>query len=96
MTGLLVLATSIAVAFFLGRGLEPWRPTDLAPLGIALGVGVLSPLAVTWIVGEARDLGGPVATFLAFAAGVLLIGYMVLAGTWALRFLAEQAARFRA
>jgi hypothetical protein len=40
-------------------------------------------------------VGGEAATFVGFAGGVLLIGYMVLAGCWALRFLAEQSAHVR-
>ncbi len=95
VTGLLVLATSIAVAFFLGRGLEPWRPTELKRLTLAVAVGIAAPLAVAFIAGRALAAGSEVATFLGFAAGVILIGYMVLAGAWALRFLAETAAQYR-
>ncbi len=48
--------------------------------------------ALVW---EVQRVGGGVATFLGFAGGVLLIGYMVLAGCWALRFLADQTAHLR-
>ena len=95
VTGLLVLATSITVAFFLGRGLEPWRPTDTKRLTIAVAAAVAAPLLVAWIVSRVGTTGGQVATFLGFAGGVILIGYMVLAGAWALRFLADQAAQYR-
>jgi hypothetical protein len=95
VTGLLVLATSIAVAFFLGRGLEPWRPTDVKRLTVAVAAGIAAPLAIAWIVDRAVGTGGQVATFLGFAGGVILIGYMVLTGAWALRFLAEQVAQYR-
>ncbi len=95
VTWLLVLATSIAVAFFLGRGLEPWRPTRLAWLAVALGAGIAAPLAVALIVARVESAGGEPATFLGFASGVILIGYMVLAGAWALRFLADQMAIYR-
>ena len=44
---------------------------------------------------QVEATGGQVATFLGFASGVILIGYMVLAGAWALRFLADQAAQYR-
>lgn len=93
--GVLVLATSIAVAFFLGRGLEPWRPTDAKWLAVAVAAGIAAPLAVAWIVDLATNTGGQVATFLGFAGGVILIGYMVLAGAWALRFMADQVAQYR-
>jgi hypothetical protein len=95
VTGLLVLAASIAVAYFLGRGLEPWRPTDSKRLAVAIAAGIAAPLAIAWIVDRATSAGGEVATFLGFAGGVILIGYMVLAGSWALRFLAEQVAQYR-
>jgi hypothetical protein len=95
VTGLLVLATSIAVAFFLGRGLEPWRPTDSKRLAFAVAAAIASPLVVTLIVSQVRAVGGQTATFLGFAGGVVLIGYMVLAGAWALRFLADQVAQYR-
>ena len=67
MTAALVLTTSIAVAFFLGRGLEPWRPRDVRWLGLAVLAAILAPVFI----------------------------YMVLAGCWALRFLAEQTAHVR-
>jgi hypothetical protein len=95
VTGLLVLATSIAVAYFLARGLEPWRPTDPTRLALVVATGIAAPLAVTFVVGRAHSAGGQVATFLGFAGGVILIGYMVLAGAWALRFLADQVAQYR-
>jgi len=95
VTGLLVLATSIAVAYFLGRGLEPWRPTSLTRLTLAIAGGVAAPLLVAFVAGRAQAAGTEVATFLGFAGGVILIGYMVLAGAWALRFLAEQVAQYR-
>jgi hypothetical protein len=95
VTALLVLATSIAVAFFLGRGLEPWRPTDPKRLTLAVAAGVAAPLVVAFTIAQAQSFGGPAATFLGFAGGVILIGYMLLAGAWALRFLAEQVAQYR-
>ena len=95
MTAALVLATSIAVAFFLGRGLEPWRPRDVRWLGLAVLAAILAPVAVDVLVAWVQAVGGEVATFVGFAGGVLLIGYMVLAGCWALRFLAEQTAHAR-
>ena len=95
MTGLLVLAAGIAVAFFLGRGLEPWRPTDSKRLAIAVAAAIAAPLAVRLIVSGVQAVGGQTATFLGFAGGVFLIGYMVLAGAWALRFLADQVAVYR-
>jgi hypothetical protein len=95
VTGLLVLATSITVAFFLGRGLEPWRPTDSKRLSIAVAGAIAAPLVVSLIVSRVQDVGGQTATFLGFASGVVLIGYMVLAGAWALRFLADQVAMYR-
>ena len=95
VTGLLVLATSIAVAYFLGRGLEPWRPTDMTRLTLVIAGGVAAPLLVAFVAGRAQAAGTEAATFLGFAGGVILIGYMVLAGAWALRFLAEQVAQYR-
>jgi hypothetical protein len=95
VTALLVLATSIAVAFFLGRGLEPWRPTDAKRLTLAVAGGVAAPLAVAFVIAQAQSVGGQAATFLGFAGGVILIGYMVLTGAWALRFLADQVAQYR-
>ena len=95
MTAALVLATSIAVAFFLGRGLEPWRPRDVRWLGLAVLAAILAPVAVDMLVAWVQAVGGEAATFVGFAGGVLLIGYMVLAGCWALRFLAEQTAHAR-
>jgi hypothetical protein len=94
VTWLLVFVTSIAVAYFLGRGLEPWRPTSLTRLLVAVAGGVAAPLLVALIAGRAEAAGTEMATFLGFAGGVILIGYMVLAGAWALRFLVEQAAQF--
>jgi hypothetical protein len=95
VTGLLVLATSIAVAYFLGRGLEPWRPIEPKRLAVAVGAAIAAPLVIGLIVSRVETAGGPLATFLGFASGVILIGYMVLAGAWALRFLAEQVAQYR-
>ncbi len=95
VTGLLVLATSIAVAYFLGRGLEPWRPTSPTRLALAIAAGIAAPLLVAFLAARAQAAGTGVATFLGFAGGVILIGYMVLAGAWALRFLAEQVAQYR-
>ena len=95
MTAALVLGTSIAVAFFLGRGLEPWRPRDVRWLGLAVLGAIAAPVVVDVLVAWVQAVGGEAATFLGFAGGVLLIGYMVLAGCWALRFLAEQTAHVR-
>ena len=95
MTAALVLATSLAVAFFLGRGLEPWRPRDLRWLAAAVLAGIAAPLVVDVLTAWVHAVGGEAATFIGFAGGVLLIGYMVLAGCWALRFLAEQTGHRR-
>jgi hypothetical protein len=95
VTAALVLTTSIAVAFFLGRGLEPWRPRDVRWLGLAVLAAILAPVVVDVLVAWVQAVGGEAATFVGFAGGVLLIGYMVLAGCWALRFLAEQTAHAR-
>ena len=95
MTAALVLTTSVAVAFFLGRGLEPWRPRDVRWLGLAVLAAILAPVFVDVLVAWVHAVGGEAATFVGFAGGVLLIGYMVLAGCWALRFLAEQTAHAR-
>lgn len=67
MTALLVLATSIAVAFFLGRGLEPWRPTSPTRLTLAVAGGVAASLVVAFVAGRAQAAGTEAATFLGFA-----------------------------
>ena len=95
MTGLLVLATSITVAFFLGRGLEPWAADRHEAAGRRRGGRRRGAAGRRVIVSRVEATGGQVATFLGFASGVILIGYMVLAGAWALRFLADQAAQYR-
>jgi hypothetical protein len=95
VTTALVLATSVTVAFFLGCGLEPWRPRDVRRLAVAVLAGILAPVVVDVLVAWVHAAGGEAATFIGFAGGVLLIGYMVLAGCWALRFLAEQTAHLR-
>jgi hypothetical protein len=95
VTTALVLLTAIAVAFFLGRGLEPWRPKQVRWLGVAVLAGIVAPWVIDAMVWEVQRVGGGVATFLGFAGGVLLIGYMVLAGCWALRYLADQTAHLR-
>ncbi len=93
--GALILATSLIVAVLLWRGLEPWRPADAGRLAVVVGAAIVSPVVVIGAVAIAERAGGTAATFLAFFTGVVLIAYMFLAGAWALRFLADSAARYR-
>ena len=95
MTSLFVLGVSIAIAFFLGRGLEPYRPEGLREIGPAMIAAVASPFLVVVVAQLAADDGSSAARFGGFAFGVILIGYAVLAGTWALRLLADAVAQYR-
>ena len=90
-----MLVASLLVAFFLDRGLAAHRPADLGALAIAVGGALLAPVVVTIVAALVRGSEASVVRFGAFAVGVLLLGYMFAAGSWALRFLAELRAHAR-
>lgn len=90
MSSLIVLCASLLVAFFLSRGLDHHRPGSLRPITMAAGGAMLAPIVIGVIAAFARGLDDGALRFAAFAVGVVLLGYMFLAGAWLLRFLAEQ------
>jgi len=95
MEPVFVFAVCVIVAALLYRGLEPWRPVALRPLSLVVGSAMAVPVVITTLSALAHAVDGVAVRFAGFAVGVTLIGYMLVAGGWALRFLAEQVATYR-
>jgi hypothetical protein len=95
MESIYVLTVSLAVAALLYRGLEQWRPVEIRTLSYAIAAAMAVPMLIAAVGGAAHAIDANALRFAAFSLGVLLIGYMFVAGAWALRFLAEQLAAQR-
>ena len=95
MESTFVLAVSVVIAALLYRGLEPWRPAAMRPLSLVVGSAMAVPVVIGVLSALAHSVDGVAVRFAGFAIGVTLIGYMLVAGGWALRFLAEQVATYR-
>ena len=90
-----VLVASLLVAFFIARDLRERRPEEWRPLMLAVTGAMAAPIAIIAVATVARGSSTGAVHFLGFAIGVTLMGYMFVAGSWALRFLAAMTARMR-
>jgi hypothetical protein len=95
MESIYVLTVSLAVAALLYRGLEQWRPVELRTLSYAIAGAMAVPIVIGAVGAVAHAVGANAVRFAGFSVGIVLIGYMFVAGAWALRFLAEQMAAQR-
>ena len=95
MQSALVIVTSCVVAFFLHRGLAERRPQDLKLLSYMICSALAGSIVVVLVADWAKDAAEIWPRLGAYSIGVLGIGWMFLAGAWAVLFLAEARAAFR-